>query len=149
MYAHYPSIGLLIIKCKNYAYSFCSDSIIRTQQTCTSSISFPHMVRLWNMVFLYLEVYLCSIYKLDNQYCTMFFFPDYPNHSQGWMPWTQMSKEQSCEDTVKPVCNDQLYNIIYYLWFIQLCVLMKTEGTNLLLLTISAFWSSSRWPRAI
>ena len=24
---------------------------------------------------------------------------------------------------------------------------MKTEGTNLLLLTISAFWSSSRWPR--
>ena len=23
---------------------------------------------------------------------------------------------------------------------------MKTEGTNLLLLTISAFWSSSRWP---
>ena len=25
---------------------------------------------------------------------------------------------------------------------------MKTGGTNLLLLTISAFWSSSRWPRA-
>ena len=25
---------------------------------------------------------------------------------------------------------------------------MKTEGTNLLLLTMSAFWSSSRWPRA-
>ena len=25
---------------------------------------------------------------------------------------------------------------------------MKTEGTNLLLLTISAFWSSSRWPLA-
>ena len=25
---------------------------------------------------------------------------------------------------------------------------MKTEGTNLLLLTISAFWSSSRWPMA-
>ena len=39
-------------------------------------------------------------------------------------------------------------NKIYYLWFIQWCVLMKTEGTNLPLLTISAFWSSSRWPRA-
>ena len=25
---------------------------------------------------------------------------------------------------------------------------MKTEGTNLLLLIISAFWGSSRWPRA-
>ena len=25
---------------------------------------------------------------------------------------------------------------------------MKTEGTNSLVLTISAFWSSSRWPRA-
>ena len=24
-----------------------------------------------------------------------------------------------------------------------------TEGTNLLVLTISAFWSSSRWPRAM
>ena len=24
---------------------------------------------------------------------------------------------------------------------------MKTEDTNLLLLTISAFWSSSRWPK--
>ena len=50
--------------------------------------------------------------------------------------------------TVKPVCNDHLYNKIYYLWFNQLCVLMKTEGTNLLLLTMSAFWSSSRWPLA-
>ena len=49
--------------------------------------------------------------------------------------------------TVKPVCNDHLSNKIYYLWFIQKCVLMKIEGTNLLLLTISAFWSSSptRW----
>ena len=44
--------------------------------------------------------------------------------------------------TVKPVCN-HLYNKIHYLWFIQSCVLMKTEGTNLLVLTISAFWSSS------
>ena len=41
--------------------------------------------------------------------------------------------------TVKPVCSDHLYNKIYYLWFIQQCVLMKTVGTNLLLLTISAF----------
>ena len=46
--------------------------------------------------------------------------------------------------TGKPVCNDHLYNKIYYLWFIQLCVLMMTEGTNLLVLTISAFWSSRR-----
>ena len=50
--------------------------------------------------------------------------------------------------TVKPVCNDHLYNKIYYLWFIQYCVLIKTEGTNLLLLTMSAFWGSSRWPLA-
>ena len=50
--------------------------------------------------------------------------------------------------TVKPVCNDHLYNKIYYLWFIQKSVLMMTEDTNLLLLTISAFWSSSRWPLA-
>ena len=48
--------------------------------------------------------------------------------------------------TVKPVSNDHLYNKIHYLWFIQSCVLMKVEGTNLLLLTVSAFWSSSRWP---
>ena len=45
--------------------------------------------------------------------------------------------------TVKPVCNDHLFNKINYLWFIQKCVLMKTEGTNLLVLTMSAFWSSS------
>ena len=50
--------------------------------------------------------------------------------------------------TVKPVCNDHLYNEIYFLWFIQWCFLMVTEGTNLLVLTISAFWSSSRWPLA-
>ena len=49
--------------------------------------------------------------------------------------------------TVKPV-SDHLYNKIYSLWFIQQCVLMKTEDTNLLLLIISAFWSSFRWPRA-
>ena len=54
---------------------------------------------------------------------------------------------QDC-GTVKPVYNDHLYNKIYYLWFIQKSVLMKTECTNLLLLTISAFWSSSRWPLA-
>ena len=50
--------------------------------------------------------------------------------------------------TVKPVCNDHLYNKIYYLWFVQWCILIKSEGTNILLLTVSAFWSSSRWPLA-
>ena len=40
--------------------------------------------------------------------------------------------------TVKPVCNNHLYNKINYLWFSQWCVLMKTEGTNLFMLTISA-----------
>ena len=44
--------------------------------------------------------------------------------------------------TVKIVCNDHLYINIYYLWFIQYCVLMKTEGTNLLVITISAFWAT-------
>ena len=34
---------------------------------------------------------------------------------------------------MKPVCNDNLYNEIYHLWFIKLCVLMMTEGANLLL----------------
>ena len=41
--------------------------------------------------------------------------------------------------TVKPVCNDHLYNKIDYMWFIQQCVLMKTEGINLPLLITSAF----------
>ena len=50
--------------------------------------------------------------------------------------------------TVKPVCNDHLSNKICYLWFIQWCVLMKIECTNLFLLTMSAFWSSFRWPLA-
>ena len=50
--------------------------------------------------------------------------------------------------TVKPVCNDHLYNKIYYLLFIQYRVLMKTEDTNLLLPIMSAFWGSSRWPLA-
>ena len=50
--------------------------------------------------------------------------------------------------TVKPACNDHLSDKINYLRFIHWCVLMKTEGTNRLLLTISAFWSSSRWPLA-
>ena len=68
--------------------------------------------------------------------------------------WNQyhvtIANDCSTEDdiTVKPVYNDHLYNKMYYLWFIQLSVLMKTECTNLLLLTISAFWSSSRWPLA-
>ena len=43
------------------------------------------------------------------------------------------------QTTVKPVYNDHLYNDIYYLWFIQQCVLRKNEGTHSLLLTISAF----------
>ena len=51
-------------------------------------------------------------------------------------------------NTLKPVCNDHIYNKMNYMWFIQLCVLMVREGTNLLVLTISAFWSSSRWPLA-
>ena len=42
---------------------------------------------------------------------------------------------------MEPVCNDHLFDKIYYMLFIQLCVLMKTEDTNLLLLTISAFLS--------
>ena len=45
--------------------------------------------------------------------------------------------------TVKNVRNDLLYSKIYWLW----CVLMQIKGNNLLLLTISAFWSSFRWPR--
>ena len=52
-------------------------------------------------------------------------------------------------NTTKPVCNDLLYNKIYYLWFIQWCVSVMTEGTISLVLTISAFWSSSRWPLAL
>ena len=59
-----------------------------------------------------------------------------------------LSYKKYMPNTVKPVCNDHLYNKIYYLWFIQQCVSMKTEDTNLLLLTMSAFWSSSRWPLA-
>ena len=35
--------------------------------------------------------------------------------------------------TVKPDYKDHLYDKIYYLWCIQYYVLMKTEGTNLLL----------------
>ena len=42
---------------------------------------------------------------------------------------------------MKPVCNDHLSNKIYYQWFIQWCVIMKTEGTNLLLLATSALWA--------
>ena len=40
---------------------------------------------------------------------------------------------------VKPVYNDHLYNKVYYLQFIQKYVLMKTEGTNIILVTMSAF----------
>ena len=61
--------------------------------------------------------------------------------------WSLFSRAQWTV-TVKPVCNDHLYYKIYFPWFIQWCVLMKTDGTNLLLLTIPAFWGSSRWPLA-
>ena len=63
-------------------------------------------------------------------------------------PLVAAERLKSNQSTVKPVCNDHLYNKIYFLWFIQKCALMKTEGTNLLFITISAFWSSSRWPLA-
>ena len=43
---------------------------------------------------------------------------------------------------MKPVYNDDFYNKMYHLWFIQQCVLMKADGTNLLLLTFSAFWNN-------
>ena len=49
-------------------------------------------------------------------------------------------------NTVKPVSNDRLYDKIDYLWFIQWCVLMKAEGTNLLLVTISAFQKAEKYP---
>ena len=51
-------------------------------------------------------------------------------------------------DTVKPVCNDHIYNKINYLWFIQWCILMQNEGTSLLLLTISASgaYLGGPWP---
>ena len=39
--------------------------------------------------------------------------------------------------TVKPVCNDHLYDKIYYLWFIQQCIIMITEVTILFVSTIS------------
>ena len=61
-------------------------------------------------------------------------------------PWRRAARGNF--NTVKSVCNDHLYNKSYYLWFIQKYVLMITEGTKLLVLTISAFWSSSRWPLA-
>ena len=46
------------------------------------------------------------------------------------------AKGTAYTDTAKPVCNDHLYDEIYHLWFIQKCVSIMTEGTNLLLLTI-------------
>ena len=57
----------------------------------------------------------------------------------GWL--TINSSDESNENTKKPVCNDHLCNEINFLWFIQECVLMMIEGTNVLVLTISAFWS--------
>ena len=41
--------------------------------------------------------------------------------------------------TVKPVCNDHLCNKMYYMWFIQWYIFMKTEGIYLNFWTISAF----------
>ena len=67
-----------------------------------------------------------------------------PHNTQPW----QNKRENNFPYTVKPVCNDHLYNKSFYLWFIQKYALMMTEGTNLLVLTISAFWGSSRWPLA-
>ena len=64
------------------------------------------------------------------------------------MLFSSDSKQLPKIATVKPVCNDHLYDKIHHLRFIQECVLMKTEGTNLLLLTMSALWSSSKWPLA-
>ena len=61
---------------------------------------------------------------------------------------TEIMNATTKRSTVQPVCNDHIYCKIYYLLLIQQCVLMKTEGTNLLLLTMSAFWSPSRWPLA-
>ena len=62
--------------------------------------------------------------------------------------WTPRLSIGAFPYTVKPVCSDHLYNKTFYLWFIQWCALMKTEGVNLLLLAKSASWSSSRWPLA-
>ena len=82
---------------------------------------------------------------------------DYCNYKSAHISQTTLPQVSSTQwqmimtlltGTVKPVCNDHLYNKIYYLCLIQWYVLMKTEGTNLLVLTISAFWSSSRWPLA-
>ena len=61
----------------------------------------------------------------------------------GSVSWS-ISTISSEIDTLKPVCNDHLYDKIYNLWFIQSCVSMKTEGTNLFVPPISAFWSSRR-----
>ena len=47
--------------------------------------------------------------------------------------------------TMKPVCNDHLYNGIYYRWFIQQCVLVKTEATNLQFLPSGAH-QGDPWP---
>ena len=49
--------------------------------------------------------------------------------------------------TVKPVSNDHLCNKIYGLCLFSNVFLVKTGGSNFLFLTISAFWSSSRWPK--
>ena len=41
-----------------------------------------------------------------------------------------------------------VYMYVYAYMYAYMYTVMKTEGTNLLVLTMSAFWSSSRWPLA-
>ena len=89
------------------------------------------------------EKYFLGDDVIDNvtrwpQIVPLYFFTNEKNHDN----WT------TNKDTVKPFCNDHLYNKLCYLWFIHYCVLMKTEGTNSLLVTISASWGSSKWPLA-
>ena len=46
----------------------------------------------------------------------------------GWTSYKiAMGTKPGIADTVKPVYNDHLYNEIYYLRFIQKCVLMKMK----------------------
>ena len=81
--------------------------------------------------------------QLFEKYFWMTFFNFYLNYIEVWTEGTSKMRQHN-PDTVNSVCNDHLYNKSYYLWFIQQCGLMITEGTNLLVLTIYAYWSSSR-----
>ena len=55
-----------------------------------------------------------------------------------WVSFYRVGTRVPEAGRVKPVRNGHLYNKMYYLWFIQR-VLMVTDGTNLLVLTIIAF----------